>query len=281
MIEYIFIAFLQGLFEWLPISSSGQVMIVSTNFFGISPENAFSLAIWLHLGTTLAVILKFRDDFIKIVKSLVPKASNISENDIKKRNWIIYATLGTAITALPLYFVFKIIITETFTAFQGDMITLIISGLLMLTGIILLKTRKAFGKNTIESVPQTFISKDSFISGLVQGVSILPGISRSGVTVSTILFEKYNQDDALRLSFLMSVPAAIASIIVDIIFGEGSILGSLNFFTIIITTLTSFIVGYLTIEILLKVAQNIEFGYFCIIYGVIAFAIIIPFIIFS
>lgn len=277
MIEYIIIAILQGLLEWLPISSSGQVMIISTNFFGISPENAFSLAIFLHLGTTLAVLLKFRGDFIKIVKSFVPKTFKTSETDMKKRNWLIYATLGSAITALPLYFVFKIIITETFTAFQGDLITLIISGLLIITGIILLKTRKIYGKNTLEDVPQTFIPKDSFISGLIQGVSILPGISRSGVTVSAILLEKYDQDDALRLSFLMSVPVAIASIIVDIIFGEG--FGTLHFFIIISATLTSFIVGYLTMEILLRVAQKVEFGYFCVIYGIIAFAIIIPFII--
>ncbi|MFX0073740.1 MAG: undecaprenyl-diphosphate phosphatase, partial [Candidatus Hermodarchaeota archaeon] len=57
MIEYIIIAILQGLIEWLPISSSGQVMIVAINFFGISPEEAFSLSIWLHLGTAFAVIL--------------------------------------------------------------------------------------------------------------------------------------------------------------------------------------------------------------------------------
>ena len=278
-LQFIFIAFLQGFTEWLPISSSGQVMIISTNFFGITPENAFSLAIWLHLGTTLAVLLKFRGDFIGIVKSFVPKTFKISEIELKKRNWLIYATLGTAITALPLYFVFRIIISDIFTAFQGDLITLIISGLLIITGVILFKTTKVYGKNTLEEVPETAIPKDSFISGLVQGVSILPGISRSGVTVSAILLKNYDQDDALRLSFLMSVPVAIASIIIDFIFGEG--FGTLNLFIITSVTLTSFIVGYITMEILLKIAQKIEFGYFCIFYGIIAFVIIIPFIIFS
>lgn len=279
MIEYIIIAILQGLFEWLPISSSGQVMIVSMNLFGISVEEAFSLTIWLHLGTTLAVLFKFRTDFVKIIKSFMPRTYKVDEIDVRKRNWLIYATIGTGITAIPLYFIFKIIILGAFTPIQGDLITLIISGLLIITGIILLKTRKIYGKNTIEEVPENLIPKDSFLSGLIQGVSILPGISRSGVTVSAILLEKYNQDDALRLSFLMSVPVAIASIIVDIIFGEGSILGSLDPFLILGTLLTSFLVGYLTIELLLRVAQKISFGYFCILYGVIAYLIIIPFII--
>ncbi|GAG79576.1 unnamed protein product, partial [marine sediment metagenome] len=88
-----------------------------------------------------------------------------------------------------------------------------------------------------------------------------------------------NQKDALRLSFLMSVPVVIASIIVDIIFGEGSIFGTLDLITIIITTLVSFLTGYITIELLLKLASKINFGYFCVAYGVVAYLVIIPFII--
>ncbi len=279
MIEYVIIALLQGIFEWLPISSSGQTFIISMNLFGISAEEAYSLAIWLHLGTTFAVLLKFRTDFVKIFKSLLPKTYIVDEIDIKKRNWLIYATIGTAITALPLYFIFRIVISEAFTAFQGDLITLIISGLLIITGVILLKTRKIYGKSTLEDAPPNEITKDSFLAGLVQGVSILPGISRSGVTVSSVLLENYNQDAALRLSFLMSVPVAIASIIVDIIFGEGSVFGLIDPFLIILITIISFLIGYITIEILLHIAQKIGFGYFCISYGVIAYLIIIPFLI--
>ena len=279
MIEYIIIAILQGLFEWLPISSSGQTFLVSMKMFGISPEAAYSLAIWLHLGTTLAVLLKFRTDFFKIFKSFLPNRYIVEEIDVKKRNWLIYATLGTGITAVPLYFIFRIIISGAFTAFQGDLITLIISSLLIITGIILLKTKKIYGKNTLEDIEHKETTKDSFLAGLIQGVSILPGISRSGVTVSAVLLEKYDQDSALRLSFLMSVPVAIASIIVDIIFGEGSIFGTLEPFLIVLSTIISFLVGYLTIELLLRIAQKISFGYFCISYGIIAYIIIVPLLI--
>ncbi|KKN01921.1 hypothetical protein LCGC14_1122890 [marine sediment metagenome] len=278
MIEYIIIAIIQGLLEWLPISSSGQVMIITTNLFGISPEQAYSLSIWLHLGTTLAVLLKFRVDFIEMIKSFIPKIYEVSEIDIRKRNWLIYATLGTGITAIPLYFTFKFIISETFKASQGDIITLFISGLLVITGIILLQAKKTNFKNSIEDIPMTNLPKDSFLSGLVQGVAILPGVSRSGVTVSAILLEKYNQDNALRLSFLMSVPVVFASIAVDFIFAEVSIFGILDPFLIVTTTLISFIMGYLTIELLLRIAQKINFGYFCILYGMIAYAIIVPLI---
>ncbi|NVM46848.1 MAG: undecaprenyl-diphosphate phosphatase [Candidatus Lokiarchaeota archaeon] len=281
MIEYIIIAILQGLFEWLPISSSGQVMIVSVNFFGIPPEQAFSLSIWVHLGTTIAVLLKLRKDYFQIIKSILPGKFEVDESDIKRRNWLIFATLGTAVTAIPLYFLFKFVIVEGFNAVQGDVLTLVISGLLIITGIVLLVFRKNFGKKTINTVSDRELIKDSSISGLIQGIAILPGISRSGFTVSTILFEKYNQDQSLKLSFLMSVPVALASIGIDIIVGEGSVFGTIDLLTILIITIISFIVGYLSMELLLKIAQKINFSYFCILYGVTSFIIILPIMFFG
>ncbi len=282
MIEFVIIAILQGLLEWLPISSSGTVMIVAINFFGISPKEAFSLAIWLHLGTALAVIVKFRTDFVEISKACFPQVFGEPEELVrKKRNWLIIATIGTGITALPLYFLFKVILIGTFTAFQGDIITLIISGLLVMTGVVLLKFKKVYGERELNDTNNKQIKKESMVSGLAQGVSILPGISRSGMTISTILLKNYDQDTALRMSFLMSVPAVFASIIVDFIFGEGSVFGILDPLTILIITFVSFVVGYVSMEVLLKLALKINFGYFCIIYGIIAFIIIIPFLLIS
>jgi undecaprenyl-diphosphatase len=280
MIEYIIIAILQGLVEWLPISSSGQVIIVATSFLNISPAEAFSLSIWLHFGTMLAVLLKFRRDYFNIIKSFFPKRFESDEIDIKKRNWLIIATIGTGITAIPLYFIFKFLFIEGFSAKGGDILTMVISGLLIITGIVLIKFKASYGNKDIKSISKEVLRKDSLIAGLVQGVSILPGISRSGFTVSSMLFERYQQEKALFLSFIMSVPVIIASIGVDILFGEGSVFGILDPITIIITTGVSFIVGYLTMNILLKIANRIGFGYFCIIYGLVALAIILPITIF-
>jgi undecaprenyl-diphosphatase len=281
MIEYIIIAIIQGLVEWLPISSSGQVLIASVTIFGIPPEQAFSLSIWVHLGTTIAVIVKMRKDFIHIIKSIIPKKFEIEDIHVKKRNWLIYATVGTAITAIPLYLLFKFIIIEGFDATQGDLITLVISGFLIITGIVLLIFKKKFGNKTIDTISNRELIKDSSISGLIQGIAILPGISRSGFTISTLIFEKYTQEQSLKLSFLMSVPVALASIGMDIIFGEGSVFGTIDIFTILIMTAVSFIVGYFSMELLLKIARKINFSYFCILYGVLSFMIIVPFMFFG
>jgi undecaprenyl-diphosphatase len=279
LIEYIIIAILQGFFEWLPISSSGQVMIVSIAFFGISPTEAFSLAIWLHMGTMLAVLLKYRTDYSNIIKSLFLIKKDYAKKTINERNWLIIATIGTAITALPLYFLFKTVLEDYFRATQGDIITLIIAGLLIITGFLILLTKKVIGKKTVEDLPEKIFQSDSLISGLAQGVSILPGVSRSGVTVSSILLQNYTQDNALKLSFRISVPAVIGSVVADIVFGSGSVFFTLDISIILISTGVSFIVGYFSIEGLLKLAKRINFGYFCIIYGLIAFFIIIPFLV--
>jgi undecaprenyl-diphosphatase len=276
MLEYIILAILQGLFEWLPISSSGQVVIFSINVLGISPENAFTISIWLHLGTALAVLVKMRKEYFNIVKTIIFKKERYGEKDVKLRNWLIYATLATAVTALPLYFLLRFFILNAFSATSGDIVTLIISGLLIITGLVLFFLKRSFGKKSIEDQSFKQIRKDSSISGLIQGIAILPGISRSGFTVSTILFEKYDQDQSLNLSFLMSAPVVIANIGVDVLFGGGSVFGTLDILTILVTTAISFIIGYLTMGGLLKVARKINFSYFCIFYGVIAFIFILP-----
>jgi len=110
MIEYIILAILQGLFEWFPISSSGQVMIVAMIVFGIPADEAYSLSIFLHLGTMFAVLLKFRKEFLNLFKSFTKYEYEGKSADVKRRNWVVLGTIGTAITALPLYFIFKSLI---------------------------------------------------------------------------------------------------------------------------------------------------------------------------
>ncbi len=281
LIEYIIIAILQGLLEWLPISSSGQVMIVAMTLLNLPPDEAFSLSIWLHLGTTIAVIVKFRTNCLNMIKTILPKRIDYQKEDVSRRNWLIFGTIGSVITAIPFYFFFKFVIGQGFGAFEGDLVTLIISGLLVITGILLIRSSRIFGTRDFSILSKEEIRRDSFLAGLMQGLAILPGISRSGVTTSTILFENHQKDTALRLSFLMSIPVTFGAILFDIIFGEGSVFGILNPIIILIITAISFIVGYLSIEILLRIVKKVQFGYFCILYGIISFIVIIPFYIIS
>ncbi len=105
------------------------------------------------------------------------------------------------------------------------------------------------------------------VAGIAQGFTILPGVSRSGMTIAVLLFRDFRQDDALKLSFLMSIPAVIGAVSLDIL-QEG--LPDFNLMAVLAGISTSFIFGYLTIDALLKFAGKTRFDLFCIAFGVIA-----------
>jgi len=243
MLEYLILGILQGVTEWLPISSQGQTYIVS-QFFGIPATELAGLVLWLHMGTMLAAILYFRHDILML--------SRFKEKWLWK--YLIIATLFTAVLGVPLYYLTK----DAFTTLPGVLLIGVIGALLIVTGLI---QKKAAEKD--KRVQGT--KKDAVIAGLAQGLAILPGVSRSGTTTSTLLFRGIQSEAALRLSFLMSIPAVAAA---DLGFHltEGFAVSSGS----IIALLASFITGYLTIDVLMRVAHRIRFWKFCIFLGVLS-----------
>jgi len=107
------------------------------------------------------------------------------------------------------------------------------------------------------------------VAGAAQGISILPGISRSGTTIAAMLLMGIRQDIALKLSFIMSIPAVLGAVLLDFAGGD-FIVSTFGLTEIIIGILAAFIFGYLTMDILVKIAHKIRFDIFCIFFGIIA-----------
>ena len=252
LIQAVVLGALQGVLEWLPISSEGQTMLAMIGFFHLSPQNAFSVAIFLHIGTCLAVLLKFRSEFIDILKNLDSKLSRI----------LVVSTCSTAITAVPLFLFMK----KSFTG--GDAATLLIGVLLILTGI-LFKVSKRNGAKDIEDI--TF--RDMVTVGLVQGFAILPGISRSGTTICVLLLSNVRQEVSLFISFLMSVPVVLGAVFLDL----PSLTSTISVQAALIMILTSMVIGYLTMDLLLRVARKVNFSMFCVLLGVITIILVVIF----
>lgn len=246
-IEAVIAGAIQGIFEWLPISSEAQTMLYLINSLQIEPHVALTYALYLHIGTMIAVLIRFRTEFIEILRNL--------RLDYKPTRIILIASLATAITGLPLYFLLK-----TMTIGQDPLVfTFLIGAMLIITGIIM-KASGTAGEKGIEEITDT----DTILTGLAQGFAIIPGISRSGITVATLLARKVNQETALVISFLMSAPAAFSIFVIDF--------GSIRLIplpTAIILTLSSFFFGYVSMDVLLKVAKKTPFWIFCIIFGLI------------
>ena len=253
LIEPILLGIIQGITEWLPVSSEGISSLVMMNFFGKSLSESVFLSIWLHTGTLLAALIYFRKDVWNLVKNL-PKYSFRGNEYNDLTTFLIISTLFTGLVGAPLLLLGleKIEISLNFAMVLIG-IFLIITGLVQKFG----KKKKGLKRN-----PKI---NDSVIVGLIQGFAVLPGLSRSGLTISALLFRKYEAKSALKLSFLMSIPAVLVAEV-----GLG-LLGRINFNTYSLVAISfSFIFGLATIEALMKVARKIDFSWFCLILGFLA-----------
>lgn len=248
----------QGVVEWLPISSSGQTILIMIDILDITPEKALSFAFYLHLGTLMAALVKYRKD-VKYIAFSLPK---IKEDKLVQ--FMLVSTLFSVIIGAPVY----ILLNEFFKAgYKGEVITVLVGLFLIITGIILRTSKKKFGKRAISQLKTI----DMVLAGIAQGISVLPGISRSGMTVTTLVAKDFNHKDAVHLSFLMSIPGILGLMVILVI--QDSIF-SIGIIPIISGIVVAFIVGYLMIETVLKLTKKVRFDVFCIIFGLIALSLI-------
>ncbi|MHA1909357.1 MAG: undecaprenyl-diphosphate phosphatase [Candidatus Thorarchaeota archaeon] len=254
----IIVALIQGLVEWLPISSEGQAVLFAYNFSNVPPESLITLVVWLHLGTALAVIVRYPRTILDVI---------IIRDRVLFRQLLI-ATLCTAITAVPLYFVVK----ESIILFNGEIINILVGILLIVTAIILyLPTRTDTAE--IEYVDTS--DKVAAVTGLVQGFSVFPGLSRSGVTVSALLMQRVDKETALRFSFLMSVPAVLGIFALEMMLGD-VVVPSISVLDLVIIEIIVFVVGLASMEFLLRLARRVSFWKLCVVLAVIAILFGIP-----
>ncbi len=246
--EKAILGFVQSLLEWLPVSSQGFIILIAINVFGESAEVALRIAIYFHLGTALAVLIKYRNFYIDALM-----------NDRTKLRYLVYATIGTALTGVPLYFLLK----EIFTDFNGMIVTLLI-GITLLVTATLLRMGRIKQSDKLNMDERSV--KDEILVGCVQGCAILPGISRSGSTLTYLILRGYNKEDAFHMSFVISLPAVAASIVFDMIFEDTSLI--FDWENLIIVLLVA-VVGYITMDLLLRFARKVSFDYICYLLGII------------
>ncbi len=254
-LEPALLGIIQGFAEWLPISSEGVSSLVMMNFFGKSLSEAVYLSLWLHTGTLLAALVYFRKEVLGIVKNLPSYARN-SKDKAGYNSLTTFLVISTLITGLiggPL-----LLLSLNNIDFSLNAAMALIGILLVATGLLQIdKKTKGFRKE--------IKIRDSITLGIVQAFSVLPGLSRSGLTTSALLFRKYEGKEALRLSFLMSIPVVLGAEI-----GLG-LLGkvTLDLYSAV-AILFAFASGLATIKILMKVAERINFGWFCVTLGLLA-----------
>lgn len=242
----------QGIVEWLPVSSQGNLALFLT-VVGTDPAVAVQLALFLQVGTTLSAAVYYRDDIataIRAVPGWRPDSAYAGENAIA--SYVVVATLMTGVVGIPLY-VYAVDLAGQLT---GGIFIAAIGVLLVLTGILQLASESvSMGIRDAPTLP------DSVLVGAVQGVAILPGISRSGITTSALLFRSYDPPAAFRLSFLLSIPASLGAAALTIT-GAGGLPGIEPVPALAALGVSSF-VGYLTIDALMRIVDRIPFWVVC------------------
>jgi len=253
-------AFIQGMLEWLPVSSEGQTVSLLVYLTGLDPQVALEISLWLHLGTLIAVLVKYRKEIFQYLNY-----KNREESVVQWRWFIVYSTLGTVITGVPCFFLVRYYITSPNV---GEYIMLVIGVALLVTAFLLYYSgkQKRIGKQ-IEELSKIQMTS----SGLLQGFSIIPGISRSGITMSGLLLMSTSKEETVKGSFLMSIPAVLGGFILNLIAIaiEGGNFFPIEWWQLLIAVAVTAVIGYLTMELFILIARKFNFAIICLVLGII------------
>ena len=248
MLETMLWGLVQGLTEFLPISSSGHLVLVPA-FLGVEPPDLATSAL-LHLGTLAAVLFYYRKDLMKIVHF---------RRDPEARHILILLIVGTIPATIGILLERQLeLFQESVTAVA---IALLVTGVvLVISGFIVRRTR------TLEQATTT----DSVLVGIAQATALLPGISRSGMTITASLARGLSAEQAARFSFLLAIPAIAGGGLIEAVqlAGEGGIAAELW-----VGVLVAAVSGYLAIAFLIRTLVRIglrPFALYCFVVGILA-----------
>ena len=247
--EAALLGIIQGLTEFLPISSSGH-LVIGQALLNISiPGNAFEVVV--HLGTLVSVLIVFWTDIWQLITSLKSTTT---------QKYIIAIIIGT-VPAVVIGLLFKDIISEAFENIRIVAITLIITGMILLT------------TKLINTKQKDITVGRGFLIGVAQAMAIVPGISRSGMTISLGMYLGIAPDKAAKFSFLLAVPAIIgAGLLTGLDMMEASE-PMLHWSLLVVGFLSSLLVGWVSLKWLLgliRLGKFHWFGVYCIIVGLLS-----------
>ncbi len=266
----IILGIVQGLTEFLPVSSSGH-LVLGKALLGI-PEQGIAFEVFVHFGTLLAVVTFFWKDIVSLVRSFFSlfnkktyskgfSTKYANDADLRLLIYIILATIPAVIVGL----LFENYIETAFSSPHLVGITLIITAVILSATFFKPKTEK----------PMNLLN--TFIMGVAQACAIMPGISRSGSTISFGLFQKVSGNDAARFSFLLAVPAILGAVVLKTSELIKTGISGEFFLVLLVGTIASYISGYIAIGTLLSIVRRGKlylFAPYCLIIGILALVFI-------
>ncbi|MDI6600655.1 MAG: undecaprenyl-diphosphate phosphatase [Thermoanaerobacteraceae bacterium] len=250
---------LQGATEFLPVSSSGHLVIFQT-IFGLTQDNLL-FDVTLHLGTLLAVFIYFRNEVIELISGCIKIVVRVVSRKRKKLDQDEKLALLVIVGSIPTGIIGLILNNYTDTLFSS--ITLVGFMLLITAAVLYLSERY----NTGDRVLRDMTASDAFVIGTFQGIAVMPGISRSGFTLSGSLFRGLKREWAFKFSFVLSIPAILGALLLE---AKDAIGANLAIAPMAVGMATSFISGLIFLYVLNSVVKRGKLSYFsiyCLIVG--------------
>ncbi|MDO5344883.1 MAG: undecaprenyl-diphosphate phosphatase [Lachnospiraceae bacterium] len=282
VLQSIFLGIIQGLTEFLPVSSSGHLAIIQ-NIFQIDTGSSILFDILLHLGTLLVVFIVYWKDIWKLILEALHMLGDIfynlaalfkgSEADGKKpyrrvvrsnyRKFVVLLLVSTIPTGIMGVLGEKLI--------KGASDTLLVPGIcLLITGALLLLSDRM---ENCTKIPKDVTYKEGVLVGIAQGFATLPGLSRSGTTIAACLFCGFDRRFAVKYSFILSIPAILGAAVLEIKDVGAEVVGGGLVGTYLAGMVAAALVGYVCIRTMLVVVRNKKFKYFafyCFAVGIIS-----------
>lgn len=267
IIQAIIIGIVQGLTEFLPVSSSAH-LIFAQNALGVESSLAFD--VFLHLGSLIAVLWFFRADIIRMIQAFLLSIGDIIQHRFKEgfysdlyKRLVWYVIIAT----IPVGLVGVLFESHVESLFAGALY--VPAFFLFVTGTILYLSQRM---NSGEVDLSNLSLKESIFMGLGQACAILPGLSRSGTTIAAGLVIGLDKEFAAKFSFILSIPAILGAFIVQL--KDIGTITDFNALAVLLGFLAALISGYLAIKWLLELIQKRSldiFAYYCWIVGIIVF----------
>lgn len=236
----IIVGVVQGIAEWLPISSKTQVLLVSNALFALPLAVAYAFGLFMEIGSVGSALIYFRKDVLSIFR------------DRKLLAYLAVVTVVTALIGAPIY----LMVERTLQGSYNVGIPMLILGVVLISnGFYIRRSRTSQKAVNLE----TMTLKHYIAVGIAQGIAAFPGVSRSGMTTSTMLLMGVKPDVAFRLSFLAYIPAAIGAFMITVLFSKAEVksaVATIDSTGIMIAIASSAIVGLIVISYLLKLAKS-------------------------
>jgi len=238
----IVVGIVQGVAEWLPISSKTQVLFASTVLFGLSLVVAYAFGLFMEIGSVLSALIYFRKDVVSV---LILK-------DRRLLTYLVVVSGVTGVVAVPIYLAVERLLENSYNV--GIPMTLL-GAVLIADGLYIRRSRinpKIGGLKQMKM-------KHYVAIGIAQGIAAFPGVSRSGMTTSTMLLMGVKPEVAFRLSFLAYIPAAVGAFMVTVLLSRtevNSAIASINVSGVLVAIATAAVTGLLVISYLLRVAKH-------------------------